>query len=183
MSGESDPANAGLHIFALKSATIAGDTIENTTDATDFPSSIFTLPHRTMQTGSRLSILARGTYSTTDVAPRLTTDLIFNVSASAVVATTGNLLQPPNVSNQGWEVAMDIMCNVPGEGGFSIVQGHRTANTGDRTSQREDMENTAGTFWDSTRQVAISLRQTWNVASGTNSTTLRQFTVGLWGPP
>lgn len=111
----------------------------------------------------------------------MTTDLIFNVTGDAVVATTGNVLQAPGVVNQGWEFEVDVICRVSGELGFCDVQGHRVVFTGPRSSQREDLENTSGTFFDTDRQFDISLRQTWSVASGTNSIEMSQYTVGLWG--
>ena len=182
-SGENAPDSAAVHFFVKSGVDVAGDTIVGTSDQTAFASSLFTIPGRTLQAGSRLSILARGVWSSAAAAPSLTTDLVFDTSATASVATTGSLLQSLGVSDQGWEVTLDIICSVPGEGGSCYIQGHRVASTGPRSSQREDMENVNPISWNTNLPVDVSLRQTWSVASATNSVEMNQFTVGLWGPP
>ena len=181
-SGENAPDSAAVHFFVKSGGDVTGDTIANTSDPTDFASSLFTIPGRLLQTGSRLSILARGVWSSAASDPSMTTDLVFDTSATAAVSTTGSLLQSPSVSNQGWEVNLDIICRVPGENGSAYIQGYRIVNTGARSSQREDMEDVNPIFWNTDLPVDVSLRQTWSVASATNSIEMNQLTVGLWGP-
>lgn len=160
--------------------TAGGDSISNTAVETTFASSQLAFPGYTFNTiGAFMRVHARGIYDTASSAPTLRTRLYMDATA---IADTTAALQSPNISNQGWSADIDIVCVMTGSGGQLEVQGFRRANTGARSSQTEDMENTAPVSFDTSQPFTFGLTQQFNASATDNAADLRQFFCTIWSP-
>lgn len=163
--------------YGVMGAVQGGDTVANTTTATNFASN-FSIPAGALAANRALIIRAWGVYSTTG-----TPDLTFDLRAgTTTLCTTSNQACPNNVTNQGWNLDATVACITTGVTGTVEAQGLSSVSTSPAAADHHwDMENTATVTLDTTAAQTLQIRVTWGTASASNTITMRTFTVQFVG--
>lgn len=164
--------------YLVMGAVAGGDTIANTSAATNFASNA-SLPAGILALNRGLRITARGVHSTDAVVPTNLT-LAFKFGTT-VLATTGAQASAVGLANRGWGVDLVLGCITTGATGTVEVQGFATLATAALTAVQWDMENTATVTIDTTIANTMQMEATWSVADTDNTITMRTFMISILG--
>jgi hypothetical protein len=164
----------------LQTSVQAGDTVGNTTTATNFAST-YGLPAGALNVvGRRIRPQIWGLYSTDAVfGHAITLDLL---AGSTVVLTTGSVsLTLGGAGNKGWMIVGDLACRSTGAAGTVEAQGLALFAGSGLVPDAAFMTNTGTIQWDLTQGVTFQVRATWGTASASNTITMRERAEEIMG--
>ncbi|MHB1865152.1 MAG: hypothetical protein ACYCPS_03245 [Candidatus Saccharimonadales bacterium] len=173
----------------VNSDTAASTAVSNTATETDFSGGTnnqYTMLANDCQPGVVYNITASGVYSDASATtPTLTFDLTLNGTTTNILAS-GALATGSGVTNSGWQVTAQLICDTSGASGTLEAQGNALVSTTNGTAGTGAnvgiMSNSTTQSINTTTANTLGLGVTWGTASTSNTIQMRQFIVQRIGP-
>jgi hypothetical protein len=158
------------------------DTINSTVATTAFATT-YSIAGSTITANSMVRIRARGVYGSAGIATNLRIRVLLGgVVMLAMTAT----LTPASLTNAGWELEADLICNTAGSGGTFEAQGKIVlgnvsagATLGPKGADIYMLTNIATIARSTVVANTVSIDVTWGASNAADTITLRQMTVEL----
>lgn len=153
---------------ATASGTVASTTSETTIIGSGVGS--LTLPANFLTVGKALRVRVLGVWGTTIVAP--TINIKFKLGSTVIVAT-GAVTAPTSLSNQWFEVIVELTCRTTGASGTVIAQGAFLNAEASATfvAFAYPMSETSTNTVDTTGTLAVDVTATWGTSNAANTIT------------
>lgn len=165
-------------LAAANTSIPGGNIVANTASETNFASN-WSMPADYCVQGRVIRWTAQGTYSTTGT-PNLTLRI---KAGSTTLAATPVITAGTGVTNRGWRVEGQTICNAaPAGAAATETQGIAHVFTAATSSTTAEMANTATTNLATNGALTMQLSAEWSAADPANTITLRQFTLEAIGP-
>lgn len=153
---------------ATASGTVASSTSETTIIGSGVGS--LTLPANFLTVGKALRVRVLGVWGTTIIAP--TINIKFKLGSTVIVAT-GAVTAPTSLSNQWFEVIVELTCRTTGASGTVIAQGAFLNAEASATfvAFAYPMSETSTNTVDTTGTLAVDVTATWGTSNAANTIT------------
>jgi predicted nucleic acid-binding Zn ribbon protein len=165
-------------LVSANTSVPVGNTVNNVAAETDFPTN-YTLPANYCQPGRVIRITAAGVYGTSAGGNTVTLKLKFG---STIIGATGAVNPGVGISNRGWRMDYQIICDTTGTSGTVEGQGAVFLFTTSSGSVDLEMPNTGTVTINTTTTQQVQVATQWSIANAANTFTLRQLIIEGLGP-